>query len=102
VPALIKFRSPDTRTLLELELAPRSLVAASSVPEQALSRCPGCGRIPVKVPTKIVIQKSSIPTDVDIFRDQILTTVILAKDNFVDAVDSNNLTGLQFEEVELA
>jgi len=102
VPALIEFKQANIQGLLELDLEPRSTVDPSSMPAEASNRCPGCGRVPVQMPARIVIQGSSIPSDVDIFRDRLITTLILAKERFVEAVKSLKLTGLQFQEVDLS
>lgn len=101
VPALITFKKTNIRAFLELELEPRTLMARSAFPYD-LPQCQVCGRVQAKMPEKIIIQQSSIPSDVDIFRDRLMTTLILATGQFLEAVKRLELTGLEFREVDVA
>lgn len=101
VPALLDFKKANVRTLVELELEPRGVLARSSFTE-ALIECEGCGRIQAKMPERIVVEEALVPSGVDIFRDLIMTTLILATERFVAAVKELKLTGLEFQEVEVA
>ena len=99
VPALIKFKKPNEYMFVELELEPRTLMARSAFGHD-LPQCKACGRVEATMPDNIVIQQSSIPSDVDIFRDRLMPTLVLATDRFVQAVNRLKLTGLEFREVQ--
>ena len=99
VPALIKFKKPNDYVFVELELEPRTIMHRSAFGRD-LPQCKACGRVGASMPDDIVIQKRSIPSDVDIFRDRLMTTLILATDRFVQAVKRLDLTGLEFREVQ--
>jgi hypothetical protein len=66
-----------------------------------LPQCKACCRVAVYIPEKFIIRQSSIPSDVDIFRDRLLTTFIFATERFVEAVKRLELTGLEFREVDV-
>jgi uncharacterized double-CXXCG motif protein len=99
VPALISFKKANIDALVELELEVRTIVVRSAF-SHGLPQCQTCARVQAKMPEEIIIQQSSIPSDVDIFRDRLMTTLILATDRFVEAVRHANLAGLEFREVQ--
>jgi Protein of unknown function (Gmx_para_CXXCG) len=49
-----------------------------------------------------VIAKSSIPDDLHLFRARNFTTLVLATDRFVKAVQDLELVGLRFEEASVS
>ena len=99
VPASIRFKKPNVYVFVELELEPRTLMARSAFGHD-LPQCKACGRVQAQMPDNIVVKQSSIPSDVDIFRDRLMPTLILATDPFVQAVKRLQLTGLEFSEVQ--
>ncbi|MBC8030041.1 MAG: hypothetical protein H7Z16_08010 [Pyrinomonadaceae bacterium] len=101
VPALITFKKANIRELVELELEPRTLMARAAFPNE-VHQCRACGRNDATMPENIVVQRSTIPSDVDIFRDRLMTTLILATDRFVESVNRLELSGLEFREVDIA
>lgn len=97
----LTFTGPDRPTLLELELEPQGEVV---LPPQSNGAgvCETCGRDPSSLPDRIVIAKSSIPQDLHLFRARNFTTVLLATERFVKAVQDLGFVGLNFEEVTVS
>jgi uncharacterized double-CXXCG motif protein len=99
VPAALTITDSNVQQLCELELEPLTQMDLAAFPF-GLHQCQVCGRIKDEIPEPIVILRSSIPEHVDIFRDRLMTTIILAKQAFVEAVVRLELTGVVFREVE--
>ena len=94
-------KKSNVRELFEFELEPRVKLSASSYRSDSVPRCNACGRDPINLARKISVQGSSIPSDIDISRDSLFTTLIFANDRFVEAVKRLNLTGLEFQKVDV-
>lgn len=81
------------------KIEPRALMDPSAFPHE-LPKCSTSGHVRWELPKQIVIQESSIPSDVDIFRERVATALILATDRFVQAVKQLELTGLELNQVK--
>lgn len=99
VPPILTFRDKNPPNLLELQLEPHGKMAPASFPINPLPSCPSCGRDPNSMPKHIVIEAPSIPKNLDLFRARDFTTLILATEGFVGAVQNLKLTGVVFQEV---
>ncbi|MGH9906506.1 MAG: double-CXXCG motif protein [Pyrinomonadaceae bacterium] len=66
-----------------------------------LRQCPACGRFPAKLPVKLFVKASLIPSNVDLFRDRLFLTLGLPTERFVESVERLKLTGLSFLDVEV-
>lgn len=95
-------KKTNVQELFEFELEPKVRVSTSSILSNSVPRCKFCGRDPLKLARKISILGSSIPSDIDVFRDSLFTTLIFATDRFVEAVNNLELSGLEFDEVEVS
>lgn len=84
--------------LLELEIEPAIRLDSSCVPPE-LSPCKGCGRLGLKAPDVITVQKSSIPQKGDLFRVLELPTYIVAKERLAEIIVELKLTGLELTPV---
>lgn len=65
-----------------------------------LNYCEACGRDSASLPEEILIEHSSIPNDIDIFRVSNFTTIILVTERFVETVTNLGIKGAVFEEVK--
>ncbi len=99
--AILENHGSNIWELDELEIEPRALMDPSAF-ATSLPKCSTCGHIEWEIPEHIIVQESSIPSDVDIFRERVATTLILATERFVDAVKQLELSGLEFNQVETA
>ena len=102
VPAILKHKRKETQEILELQIEPYTRIAASAYPSKVPPPCASCGREELKRPRKIVIERSSVPDHVDIFRGRDITTLLLATDRFVEAVRTLRLSNILFRKVEVA
>nr|WP_255207661.1 double-CXXCG motif protein [Myxococcus sp. AM009] len=59
-----------------------------------------CGNEPFDLPQPIILQASSLPADMDLFRMEDAWTVILATKRFVDAAARLKSDGVVFRERE--
>jgi uncharacterized double-CXXCG motif protein len=82
--------------LLELQLDPHGHLVSPSTSQPS---CEACGRDPNSLPKQIIVTRSSIPDNVDLFRARNFNTVLLATSRFVNAVRDLNLVGVRFNEV---
>jgi Protein of unknown function (Gmx_para_CXXCG) len=87
--------------LLELQIEPHVQFAAASLPDDGAPPCPVCGRRAISRPDRIIINRSSVPERMDLFRARDLPTLILGTERFADAVRALQLTGIALEEVEV-
>jgi uncharacterized double-CXXCG motif protein len=81
--------------LFDLEILPRAAVAGID----ASNSCPLCGRISVNAPERLVLKRTSIPEEEDLFRGVGLHTYVFVTERFVDIVRQRDLTGSTFEPV---
>jgi len=97
---------PHTRTetadLLELQIEPHAGFAGISLPADGAPACPICGHRAISRPDRIVIDQSSIPEQMDLFRGRELPTLILGTERFAEAVRALQLTDISVEEVEVS
>lgn len=63
--------------------------------------CSACGRDSGTLPDEIQVDRSSLSNDFDIFRLTNFTTIILATERFVEAVNSQQIKGAVFREVKI-
>ena len=102
VPSAIRFDRKDVPELLEVEAHPIARLAAPSLPADGAPPCEGCGRRAISMPNRFVLERSSVPRDLDLFRGKEPTTYFFATERFAEAVLNLNLIGAQFREVSLA
>lgn len=94
----LAFRRKSHDSLVELQIEPHaSLTLANALTDS--SPCPACQYSSLSLPEEIVIDESSLPTNVDLFRVRNFTTLILASVDFKNATVELGLTGIDFQEV---
>ena len=89
------------RDLIELQLEPRATLAACCLPLGVPAACSVCGRRGIKRPRELVVERSSVPENLDFFRLSDLTTAILASEKAVKTLTELRLTGFHIAEVSL-
>lgn len=92
------FRRKDQSDLFELQIEPFAETHSSTV---EAAPCPGCGYAAVSFPDPVVVNQSSLPKHVDLFRAKDFTTLLLASANFKHACDELRLIGIEFREVSV-
>lgn len=85
--------------ILELQIEPRARLDLTPTQSDSESRCRACGYKLFRKPKELIIERSSIPQDFDLFRAQDFTTLIFATQKFVEAVEDLKLTAVVFHKV---
>lgn len=84
--------------LVELQIEP----FASLESRNRVVPCVACGYVFTRLPSPIVIKRSTVPDFVDVFRAKDFTTLILATENFVNATNDLGLTGIKFRQMAVS
>jgi len=96
----LKFRSKSFPDLVEPQVEPLvNLVPASFLPPES-PVCPACG-LDSRELDRMIVDRASVPSHVDLFRARDHPTYILATERFVEAVQEANMTDILFKEVEV-
>jgi uncharacterized double-CXXCG motif protein len=82
----LRFRKKNPPELLELELLPRGEVHPDCLPEDRPAPCAKCGRKGWTRPEDLILEPSSLPQELDVFRLSTFKTAIIASERFVEAV----------------
>ncbi len=100
VRAELKFKKEE-REIFEFDLPLRGALANPVYDGIQLDYCTACGRNSATIPDEILIDRDSLPADLDIFRVRNFTTIILVTEKFVDAIKTYDIKGAVFEEVKV-
>jgi hypothetical protein len=88
--------------LFQLEIMPR-VYLSSDVGIRAMKPCPGCGRYAFSKPKgrSLVLDRTSIPPDADIFRLIDLPTFVVVTDRFVETTRRREIENVEFEAIDV-
>jgi len=100
VKAQIKTQEKSKVEMMEFQIMPHGKIAPASFDAAIGKLCSGCGRREFPMLQKVVVELNSISRGVDLFRLSNFTTIILATEKFVDAVERLHLSDILFREVE--
>ncbi len=98
VKAELEFEKEE-QEIFEFDLPLKSKLANGVYDGIQLKYCDGCGRDSASKPDEILIEHSSLPTEIDIFRISNFTTIILVTERFVNTVTDLGIKGAIFNEV---
>lgn len=93
------FRPKGVPELLNLHIEPRGLLHADCIPRSTPPPCPKCGRHGFSLPKEPILDGSSLPQDLDLFRLRNFATVLIVTERFKDVVERFALDGLTFREL---
>lgn len=99
VKAELKFKK-EVQEVFEFDLPLKGKLTNAVYDGIQLKYCDGCGRDSSSKPKEMLIDKESIPNDVDIFRVSNFTTIILVTEKFVEVVTNLDIKGAIFNEVK--
>lgn len=99
VKAELKFRKEEQK-IFEFDLPLEGKLSNGVYNELQLKYCDACGRDSASKPDEILIEHSSLPTDIDIFRVSNFTTIILVTEKFVETVTNLGIKGAVFNEIK--
>jgi uncharacterized double-CXXCG motif protein len=100
VKANITFKK-QSEDLHEFEILPEGKLLNGIYPPEYPKYCSACGRNSITMPQNIIIERSSLPTNIDMFRLGNFPTIILVTEKFVNAVNELEIKGIIFHEVEV-
>lgn len=98
-PAL-KFNTKQ-QEIYEFEICPRGILLNGIYKIGEIKICPGCDRDSATMPERLIVDGSSLPKNLDMFRLSNFATVILVTEPFVEAVKDLNIRGAVFQEIEV-
>jgi uncharacterized double-CXXCG motif protein len=105
--AQVRFRGKNPPRLLELQFERFALLSASCLPRWDGIRCPKCD-FPINWPgiktpgqLRLIVERTSIPSDVDLFRCRNYSTIMLVTERFIEAAHEFKFTGATFTKVDL-
>ena len=93
----LRFRQRTSPELLEIEILPLGRLHPDCLPPGRKPPCPRCGRRGLTLPKDRLLDASSIPTHLDVFRLEDFSTVIFCTGRFVDACRRLGLDGVAFQ-----
>ncbi|REG28116.1 putative double-CXXCG motif protein [Archangium gephyra] len=92
----LRFRQRNVPELLELELLPVGRLHPDCLPPNRKPPCPRCGRRGLTRPEHMVLDASTLPSHLDLFRLEDFSTTIVCTERFVQACRRLNLDGVSF------
>ncbi|NOK21918.1 hypothetical protein HMI50_33355 [Corallococcus carmarthensis] len=97
----LRFLGRTEVELLEIEVHPRGRVHDSCFPGGRERPCERCGRQGGSFPDAPILDSRTLPKDQDLFRLTDYTTIIIATERFVDAVNRFEFEGVVFKEISV-
>ncbi|HEX8440916.1 double-CXXCG motif protein [Archangium sp.] len=92
----VRFRQRNSPELLELEILPVGRAHPDCLPPDRKPPCPRCGRLGLSLPKELLLDMSTLPTDLDLFRLEDFSTVLVCTERFVEACQRLGLDGITF------
>ena len=99
-PLNIRFRMKRPPELLALQFELHGQFHPDCLPPDRKPPCPVCENEPLKRPDPVLLDATSLPTELDVFRLRQGWTTIVATERLVEAVQRLELDGVIFEELE--
>lgn len=95
-PTQLRFRQRNAPELLEPELLPVGQLHPDCLPPDREPPCPRCGRNGLTLPENMLLDTSTVSSDLDLFRLRDFSTVIVCTGRFHDACQRLGLDGVKF------
>jgi uncharacterized double-CXXCG motif protein len=99
VPMKLSSRSKKPPALLDMELQTHGHLHPVCFPESWKDSCRRCERNGNRLPDELVLAEATLPEAVDVFRLRDFTTVLVASERFVNAVERLGLDEIVFIEL---
>ncbi len=98
-PTALRFRQKNPPELLELQVEPHGRLHRDCIPPDVPPPCATCGRYGFRRPDEPILDLSSLPTDLDLFRVGNFATMVIGTERFMEAVRRLELDGITFREL---
>ena len=95
-PTQLRFRQRASPVLLELELLPVGRAHPECLPPHRKPPCPRCHRHGLTLPKPLLLDASTLPDHLDIFRLEDFSTIIICTERFAEACQRLGLDGVAF------
>jgi len=95
----LRIRQKNPPELLELQVEPHGRLHPDCIPPDVPPPCPTCGRHYFTWPDKPVLDASSLPPELDLFRVGNFATMVIGTERFMEAVRRLELDGITFREL---
>jgi len=92
----VRFRQRNSPELLELQILPMGRLHRDCLPHYQPS-CSRCGRGRIPLPDDLLVDATTIQRDLDLFRLEDFSTVIVCTERFADACQRLGLDGVAFK-----
>jgi uncharacterized double-CXXCG motif protein len=99
-PIAVRFRSRNAPELLALQLELHGQYHPDCLPKDLEPPCPACGYQRLMRPEPMILDATSLPADLDLFRLRQGWTNIIVTERLMDAVQRLELDGVVFQELE--
>jgi uncharacterized double-CXXCG motif protein len=94
----LRFRQKKPPELLEMEIMPHGRLHLDCLPTPPVP-CARCGRVGLPRPEEPVLERASLPTNVDLFRLKDFETMLVCTERFREAALRLQVEGLAFHEL---
>ena len=101
-PTQLRFRQRNSPELLELELLPVGRAHADCLSPDRPPRCSRCGRFGLTLPDDLLLDATTLPNHLDVFRLEDFSTVIVCTERFAKACKRLKLDGVVFKPVPIS
>jgi uncharacterized double-CXXCG motif protein len=98
-PTALRFREKNPPELMELQIEPYGKLHPNCLPPDMPPPCETCGRLAARLPEVPILDVTSLPTDLDLFRVGDFSTVVVGTERFMEAVHRLGLNGITFQEL---
>ncbi|HZH18290.1 MAG TPA: double-CXXCG motif protein [Archangium sp.] len=92
----LRFRQRASPELLELEILPVGHVHPDCLPSNRNPPCARCGQNRISLPRELLLDASTLPSQLDLFRLEDYSTEIICTERFVDTCKRLGLDGVVF------
>ncbi|HEX8820916.1 MAG TPA: double-CXXCG motif protein [Archangium sp.] len=92
----VRFRQRNSPELLELEILPMGRLHRDCLPPDYQPPCSRCGRSFIPLPDDLLLDVATLSRELDLFRLEDFSQVIICTERFVDACTRLGLDGVAF------
>ncbi|HZH18288.1 MAG TPA: double-CXXCG motif protein [Archangium sp.] len=97
----LRFRQRASPDLLELEVLPAGKVHPNCLPSNRKRPCARCGHHRIPLPSEPLLDASTLPSHLDLFRLEDYSSVIVCTERFVDTCKRLGLDGVVFHSLPI-
>ncbi|MCP3142322.1 SitI6 family double-CXXCG motif immunity protein [Pyxidicoccus xibeiensis] len=95
----LQWKQRNPPEFLELQIEPHGQLHPDCIPSDVPPPCTTCGRYGISRPDEPMIDASSLPSELDLFRVGNFATMLVGTERFMDAVRRLDLDGISFREL---